>query len=134
MVAGINIVLFFQCMKAFLDPAKRPSGGVKWGFVAHTGAMFALVTVFTAIKLEVLSDSFIDNREFPGMGDILPPGPIGYQYIILSKAFGRASDVAFFLNNWLADGLLVSLVPNSTAWVLNGSHFSSCTVAVSSIL
>lgn len=101
---GFVIVLFFRCMNALLDPMK---GTIKWGLAAHTMAMFALVTVATAITLHIQAISYIDGREFPGTPDSPPPGPLGYQGHIYSDAISVVSNVAFLLNNWLADGLLL---------------------------
>ena len=110
---GIVIVLFFQCMGALLDPVNRKSSGIKWGLVAHTVAMFASVTVYTAMSLHLHSISYIDNREFPGI-DGGRPGPLGYQLLIISKPISVIPNAMFPLNQWLADGLLVSLLSNLT--------------------
>ena len=114
-VLGIVIVLFFQCMEALLNPPDRENRGMKWGLVAHTTAMFSFVTIYTAMTLNIQSISYIDNREFPGVGEVLPPGPLGYQFSIYSKAISIVPNVSFLLNNWLADGLLVSFASMSTA-------------------
>lgn len=47
------------------------------------------------------------NHEFHGVRDALPPGPLGYHTFIFSNAVAVV-DPLFFLNGWLADGLLVS--------------------------
>ena len=108
-ISGIVIVLFFHCLSALLSRVHRRREGTKWGLVAYTMVMFAFVTVFTAMNLNVQSDSYIDNREYPGDGDTLPPGPIGYQALIYSDALTIIPNLMFLLNNWMADGLLVSL-------------------------
>ena len=100
-------MLFFHCMAALLDPVNRRREGIKWGLVTYTVVMFSFVTVFTAMNLNVQSISFIDNREFPGVEGVLPPGPLGYQFFIYSRALSVIPNVMFLLNNWLADGLLV---------------------------
>lgn len=110
-IQGIVIVLFFQCMDALLSPYNK--GRTKWGLVAHATAMFSFVTIYTAMTLNIESISFIDNRNFPGADGVLPPGPVGYQFLIYSKAISIVPNVAFLLNNWLADGLLVSSVLES---------------------
>ena len=104
---GTLVVLFFQCMAGLLDPVRRRKEGIRWGLVSHTIAMFSFATVYTATNLSVQSITFIDNREFPGIEGVFPPGPIGYQWLN-SEVLCVAPDVMFFLNNWLADGLLVS--------------------------
>ena len=103
--------MFFQCMDALFDPVNRAKGGTKWPLVVHTTAMFSVVTVYVATSLDLESISYIDNREFPGVDGVLPPGPLGYQLSIYFKAVNLISNLMVLLNNWLADGLLASLVP-----------------------
>jgi len=101
-------VLFFKCMIALFNPAYRRGEGVKWGLVLFTLVMFSLVTVHTAMDLDLLSVSFIDNRNFPGVQGLLYPGPAGYREVVYFKAINVIPNATFPLNNWLADGLLVS--------------------------
>ena len=75
--------------------------------VAHTIVIFLSVTVFTAINFEILSISYIDNREAHVTAE--PPGPLGYQFLTYSTPIGVVSTVMFLLNNLLVDGLLVRL-------------------------
>ena len=96
-------------MAALVSPVNRKRGDIKWGLVAHTAVMFLFVTVYITITLYVLSTSYIDNREFPGVNGLLPPGPLGYQYFTYANAINVVPTLMFLLNNWLADGLLVSL-------------------------
>lgn len=107
-ILGIVIMLFFQCMTSLLSPIHRRGEPIKWGFVSFTAAMFSIVTVLTAMNLNNESSAYIDNRAFPGAGDVFPSGPLGYQWFIHSKARGIIPNLMFFLNNWLADSLLVS--------------------------
>ena len=107
-------------MGALSNAISRAREGVKWGIFAYTVAMFSFVTIFTATNLAIQSISYIDNRGFPGMdsvGPVLPPGPLGYQFLIYSKAISIVRSLMFLLNNWLADGLLVSSVFNPTVQV-----------------
>lgn len=103
---GIVVVLFFRCLGALISPANPTTGGTKWLLVAHTVVMFFFVTVFTATNLDILSISYIDNRDFPGIKE-LPPGALGYQHLTFSHTAGVVSTFTFLLNNWLADGLLL---------------------------
>lgn len=106
-VLGIVVVLFFQCVATLLDPANRRKEGIKrWGLIAYTVVMFSFVTVYTGMGSDILSISFIDNRGFQGVGDTIPPGPIGYQYSIYPDAISLIPNIMFLFNNWLADGLL----------------------------
>ena len=113
-------------MNALLDPVNRARGGIKWGLVAHTAATFTFVTIYIALNLNIQSLAFIDNREFPGT-EVIPPGPAGYQWSILSKPVGIAPTPMLVLNNWLIDGLLAS-VSRLTLRVSSVDHFSSSTV------
>ena len=99
-------------MSVLLSSAYRTRNGVRWGLVAYTMATFSFVTIFTTLSLDIQSISYVDNREFPG-NDALPPGPLGYQYLIYSKAISITPNLMFLLNNWLADALLVSLYPQA---------------------
>ena len=103
--------MFFQCITALLDPANRRREGTKWGLIIYTVLMFSFVTISTGMDLNFISISFVDNREFPGFGNQLPPGPIGYRFSAVPNATNIVPSVAFLLNNWLADGLLVSFPP-----------------------
>ena len=62
--------------------------------------------------LDVVSISYIDSREFPGVEGGAPSGPFGYQWSITSGVFGIIPNVALALSDWLADGLLVSSLPD----------------------
>lgn len=107
-IPGALVVLFFKCMMALFNPTYRRGGGVKWSLVLFTVVMFLLVTVHTAMDLDLLSVSFIDNRNFPGVEGVLYPGPAGYREVVYFKAINVIPNATFPLNNWLADGLLVS--------------------------
>ena len=107
-VLGMVVVLFFNCIAALFNPIHRRGEGIKWALVAFTVTMFSLETVVTLISLNNLSAAYIDNREFPGNERAPSPGPLGYQ---VDHYFGVTAVVPNFgavLNNWLADGLLVS--------------------------
>ena len=101
-------MLFFQCTALLLNPINPKREGIKWGLVAYTTTMFAFATVLTGMGIQIGSISFIDNREFPGVKGLLSPGPLGYQDLIRPTAITVIPNLMFFLNNWLADCLLVS--------------------------
>ena len=107
-VLGFVIVLFFRCMGATLDLANR-TRGIKWGLVAHTVVMFSIVTTFTTIELNSQSFVYVDNRQLLDAYSRLIAGhPI---YLELTPD-DLTPNILFVLNNWLADGLLVSLLFN----------------------
>ena len=101
------VVLFFQCMAALLSPVNRRGERIQWGLISYTLAVFSFVTACTAIKLNIRSLSFIDNREFTDHNGTLL-GPFGYQSTTRLTMIGTIANLLFALNNWLADGLLVS--------------------------
>ena len=107
-ILGMLVVLFFKCMTSLLNPIYRRGERIKWGLVSYTAVMFALATVLTGMSLHILSISFIDNREFSHPEGRLHPGPYGYFEWIYYKPINIIPNAAFCLNNWLADGLLVS--------------------------
>ena len=109
-IPGIVVILFFQCMSALLNPVDSTRGGIKWSLVAYTVIMFSIVTLSTAMGLDLQSVSYISNREFPGVEGELPPGPAGYQNLLILEAISIIPSITFFLNNWLADGFLVNYV------------------------
>ena len=94
------------------SPANPIKKSVKWALVAHTVAMFLILTLSTAVYLNDTSIIYIDNREFPG-SDEYPPGPIGYFTILYTKATTTLVNCMFPLNQWLADGLLVGSISTS---------------------
>ena len=100
-------MLFCQCMAGLFNPANHRRERVKWGLVCYTGLVFAVATVITGTGLNLGSISFVDNRDYPGSGDEIAPGPIGYQISIYQTALSLVPSLMFFLNYWLADGLLV---------------------------
>lgn len=100
-------------MSALLNPVNPTREGIKWLLVVHTVAISLFVTVFTAINLDILSGSYIDNRDVRGYVDT--PGPLGYQAFTFSTPIGIVSTVTFLLNNLLVDGLLVRFVSDSVA-------------------
>lgn len=104
---GIVIILFFQCIGALLNPIDRTKGGIKWGLVVHTVAMFSVLTINAAMSLDLYSISYIDNREFRATGRT-PSGPYGYQWHIYSEAISIVPNVMLYLNTCLADGFLAS--------------------------
>ena len=111
-ILGIVILLFFQCTAALFDSTNRRGERIKWGLVCYTTIMFSVVTVQTAMDLDLQSISYINNRDFPGVNVedmlFLPPGPVGYQLSISQEALSIVPNAMFTLTNWLADGLLVS--------------------------
>ena len=114
LIPGMLSVLFFQCLAALFNPVHCKREGIKWGLVSYTVAMFSFVTVYTAIDLDIHSISSIDNRDFPGVEGAFPSGPIGYRWSVWSGALSVTPTLMFLLNNWLADGLLVSPLSYAT--------------------
>ena len=102
-VLGVVIAQFFRCMSALLGRARRD---IKWVLVAHTVTMFSCVTISTPGGPYLQYISYVDNRGFPGT-DVIPPGPVGYEYLVATDPLNSLFYVTFYLNQWLADGFLV---------------------------
>ena len=115
-LGGVVTMSFFQCMAAFFNPVHRRKEGVLWGAASYTVVIFSLVTALAAITLDILSISYIDNREFPGEGTSVPLGPFGHKLVMDPKALTVTPGVIFFWNNLLADSFLVRRLfdPTST--------------------
>lgn len=67
--------------------------------------MFSFVTINVCMNFAIQSISYIDNREFVRNSRTYP-GPFEYQLYIYSEPINVIPSVTFYLNNWLADGLL----------------------------
>ena len=104
---GILVVLSFECTTALFNSVHRRGEPIKWGLVSYTVVMFSLVTAGTGMNLDILSISYIDNRDFPGIEGVLRPGPYGYQAFISAEAINMIPTAILVLSNWLADGFLV---------------------------
>ena len=113
-ISGVAIVLSFKCLAALFNPIYRRGEPIKWGLVSFTMAMFSIATIGTTMNLNVLSISYIDNREYSGVEGVIPPGPIGYRWLISPNALTIVPNIMFFLTNWLGDGLLVGSLFGAT--------------------
>ena len=105
-------------MGVLLSPANPIKKKIKWALVVHTVALFLFLTIPVGIDLNYLFITYIENREFPG-DDEHPPGPLGYDDRLHNKAAFSVFNFMFPLNQWLADGLLVSPISDPVVWVSN---------------
>lgn len=121
-ILGVAIVLFFRCIGALLNPVNHRRKAVKWGLVFYTAVMFMLATIYSTLGIVSQRISYIENREFPGINGALPPGPFGYDLLTYSDVINIAPYILFLLNQWLADGFLVSSIPCSVAYVSDVCH------------
>jgi hypothetical protein len=119
-------------MATLLSPANPIKKGIRRALVAHTIALFLFLTISFGIDFNYLSIEYINNREFPGYNEF-PPGPAGYDDLLSLKATTTVFDIMFPLNQWLADGLLVSPILNSIASVYNIGRSSSYIAVISFI-
>ena len=128
---GIVITLFFRCLGALFNTVHHPRGTIKWPLVAHTVAMFSILTVSIGLYLDTQSVAYIDDRNTPQAGDddLLSAGPGIYREFLYSKANGVVLNIMISLNAWLADGLLVSPAFNSVPPVSDTGYSSSSAVA-----
>ena len=110
-VPGIVIAFFCQCIGALLSPTNRRHkvGGMRWGLVALTTVMFLSSTTALALNLDALFFGYVSrwtNRNSPTL-----PGPLGSWFSPGTSSIILANMIS--LNQWLADGLLVSSVSKS---------------------
>ena len=123
---GVVIALFFECMTALLNPDNRMRRRVKWVFVIHTVGLFLSITISSAIEGIQRSNAYVDNREYPGVNNVFSSGPFGYLDVSSTSTVGTIEYAAFPLNQWLTDGLLVSVISSSKAYELKiGGFFTS---------
>lgn len=101
-------------MSALLYPVNPTKGDTQWGLVAHTTTMFVFSTVAIALGLDLQSICYVDDRNFPGFNDGEALGPFAYQLFVYSKPINVVPNLMFLLNQWLADGLLVSSMFDQT--------------------
>ena len=94
-------------MAAVFNPVHRRGERIKWGLVSYTVVMFSVVTIQTAMDLNILSLFNIDSREIPG-DDVIPPGPVGYQWFTSQGALNVIPTAMYTLTYWLTDSLPVS--------------------------
>ena len=93
-------------MSALLNPVNRARGGIKL-LVAHSVAMFLIVTAITVIYLNAQNVSYTRTRSCG------PYSPFEQEINFLYSGPGYAFRFLFPLNQSLADGLLVSDVFSS---------------------
>ena len=108
-VPGIVTVFFCQCMGVLLSPTNRKhkSGGIRWGLSALTTAMFLFSTTTLALNLSAVYPAihYRDGRS------LARPGLL--RYLITFDIPSTIPLSLISLNQWLADGLLVSSVSKS---------------------
>ena len=113
-------------MSALLNPVYRTKKAIKWGLVAYTVAIFLFLTIGSTIHRDILSVTYIDEREY-GVA-----GPFEYLHVFdLSRdAMSLVPALTFPINQWLVDGLLVSFASTPVAQVSNvvDHHFSCIAV------
>ena len=114
-------------MAALFDPVHRRGEHIKWGLISYTVAIFSSLTIHNAVVFNIQSICYINNRNFPGLDGVLPPGPHGYQQSTDAGVLNLIAYIAFLFNGWFADGLLVSscMMRSSTLVSNAGSPCSS---------
>ena len=95
--------------------------------MAYTITAFTPVTIFTAMNLSLQSTCYTNNREFPD-NDSLPAGPLGYHFLVYNDAIFFVPNLMFLLNNWLADGILVSSASVSVSQVVSNMRCPSSSI------
>jgi hypothetical protein len=71
-----------------------------WFFLTYISILIILGSVGNATNIKLVEEMWVGNRNFPG-------GPYAY-YAAGGGPYNRACDVAYVINGWLQDGMLVS--------------------------
>ena len=106
-VLGLPVILFFRCMAALFNPVRRRGTVSNAESYPTPWSCSRSCTAVTGIQFDIHSLCYVDNREFPNVGDMLPPGPLGCHSFVSSDT-PTVVDAILFLKGWLTDGLLVS--------------------------
>ena len=106
-------------------------GNIKWGLVALTTSMFSCSTVAVVLNINALSSSCIGPVD---QAYFILPGPLGTKVWSTQNGVAIAFTVMFVLNQWQADGLLVSSVSKQAISTSNIVRFFSFTVVMLSVV
>ncbi|KIJ63973.1 hypothetical protein HYDPIDRAFT_154930 [Hydnomerulius pinastri MD-312] len=128
LIYGVSLVLFVQCMVAFLKRTDVSSPN-RWGLMTYTLLMFSCSTIFVALDSTLFRNAFVDYRNYPG-------GPIGYSVATYDAPMSITANAFFMLANWLADGLLLYrclIVYSGRRWVVGpplAIYFASISMGI----
>ena len=95
---------------------------MKQFLVSYVCIMFFFGSVFAIVNGYYVQIDFVNYRNFPGIGKVLPPGPAGYSLYTFSDRLSVLGNVAYTLANWFADGLLVRLFLHPFLRTSSSSH------------
>lgn len=96
---GVHATLYFICLSLFWSSRKRDLK-TSWIFGTYITINFILGSIGNAANILDTQYTFIDNRAFPG-------GPLAYAVVSYGIPFNVAGFVAYVINAWFQDGLLV---------------------------
>ncbi|EPQ61278.1 hypothetical protein GLOTRDRAFT_125003 [Gloeophyllum trabeum ATCC 11539] len=98
MTYAVHALLFFKCAFILLDRRSSPKSNLRW--LVYVSLLFVVATVQVGASIKFMQMTWIDNRNFPG-------GPAMYIQMVFSAWINTVSNVAYVINNFLADGLLI---------------------------
>lgn len=98
---GVQLALFAGCVHLLWAQMTRANRRRHAAFIAYVCVMFALGTIFMVCNAAFTQFAFVTHREYPG-------GPSAVENDFLADPSDESGNVAFVIQCWLADALLVS--------------------------
>lgn len=128
---GVHLTLFIWCFHLLYF---RKRTRVDYIYLIYICALFILCNIGNATGLKFAAMAFIDYRNYPG-------GPAAFYIDQGFLPISRATNITFFLGNWLQDGLLVcvyspitsasSFIPfNVSSYIAFGSFITAAGVCL----
>ena len=108
---GIQFTLFVGCITALWQQTTRSNRNISAALMAYVGVMFSLGTIFMVCSAAFTQMVFITDRNYPG-------GPDAVENDFFAAPIDEGGNVAFVIQCWLADALLVRISHRKIAAVL----------------
>lgn len=99
-LAGIQFMLFTMSFRLLFTQLRAKANETRF-FLLYICCMFVLSTLYLVGSARFAQFTFIDDRNFPG-------GPSAYYVENFSTPIGFLGSICYAMENWFADGLLVS--------------------------
>jgi hypothetical protein len=101
---GVVVTLFFMCFSVlYRQTATRVRSRQRIILWVYICVVFILNTLFIAANSQFTQLAFIDDRNYPG-------GPAQFENDMWSIPIDEVNNVVFVLQNWMNDGMIVSVV------------------------
>jgi hypothetical protein len=106
---GVVVTLFCMCFSVlYRQAATRERSRQRIILWVYICIVFILNTLFIAANSKFTELAFIDDRNYPG-------GPAQFENDMWSIPIDEVNNVVFVLQNWMNDGMIVSVVFNPLA-------------------